>query len=108
MIRFEVVCPHKETGELLNIFKNNATFKSRTSAKRSINQRQTYFSDNLSIREVEVFNDTERLEWLIKTFNSVLCFPDKRCYWVVDQSGDVVSELAKTPREAIDAAMKET
>jgi hypothetical protein len=88
-------------GEGGNIYKDGRTFKTKSSARHAARNMQELLEPEIKIEVINEITDTERLEFMYE--NNVSCY--RVCdEWTTNRS----TSYYKTPREAIDATMKET
>lgn len=103
---FRLVATNKE-GVVENIFEDKRYFTSYKYAKEKRAQMERYLEHAISIEEVGVITDTERLEFMNKEQRWVYEEPRSSMFSIVEGTIWNRKEF-KTPREAIDAAMKES
>lgn len=91
-------------GTMQNVFKDDRSFKNKSWARTILDRMQNTYKEDFFIKEVsDEITDTSRLEWMI----------DRGEVWEVvggysTYIGEHTAAIFKTPREAIDAAMKES
>ncbi len=68
-------------------------------------QMSAVIEQEITIEEIEEITDTDRLIWMIK--NKAMCFEGKNGFWCeVIRNSNCKGFFAKSPREAIDYAIK--